>query len=56
MIVRTLNTNYSTPPYGLGGANTVYPVSAFITDVVYMKDIQIPIDVEAITVSLSASR
>ncbi len=56
MIVRTLNANYSTPPYGLGGASTVYPVSAFITDIVYMKETQIPIDVKLITVSLFESR
>ncbi|KAJ3510382.1 hypothetical protein NLJ89_g4703 [Agrocybe chaxingu] len=48
-IVRTLNTNYSNQAYGLGGANTTYPVSAFITDLVYLKGTQIVIDVKRIT-------
>ncbi|KAF9535798.1 hypothetical protein CPB83DRAFT_34779 [Crepidotus variabilis] len=48
-IARTLNTNYSTPAYGLGGANTIYPISAFITDVVYLKGTSVAVDVEKIT-------
>ncbi|CAA7271408.1 unnamed protein product [Cyclocybe aegerita] len=36
--------------YGLGGANTTYPVSAFITDLVYLRGTQIAIDVKRITV------
>ncbi|KAF4623230.1 hypothetical protein D9613_001997 [Agrocybe pediades] len=48
-IVRTLNENNHTPAYGLGGANTTYPVSAFITDLVYLKGCKIPVDVKLIT-------
>ncbi|KDR85213.1 hypothetical protein GALMADRAFT_218346 [Galerina marginata CBS 339.88] len=48
-IVRTLNTNYFTQAYGLGGANTTYPISAFITDLVYLKGTQVAVDVKRIT-------
>lgn len=54
--MRTLNTDYFTPPHGLGGASTIYPVSAFITDLVYMKETQIPVDVKLITVSFGESQ
>lgn len=50
-IVRTLNTDYSERAYGLGSANTTYPVSAFITDLVYLKGTQVAVDVKRITVS-----
>jgi hypothetical protein len=55
-IVRTLNANYSTPPYGRGGANTIYPTSAFITDLVYSKGTTIAIDEMQITVSYISYR
>ncbi|KAJ2928918.1 hypothetical protein H1R20_g8340, partial [Candolleomyces eurysporus] len=47
-IVRTLNANYSIPQYGLGNANTTYPASAFITDLVYLKNTKVPINEVAI--------
>lgn len=50
-IVRTLNTDYSEQAYGLGSANTRYPTSAFITDMIYLKGTQIEVDVDRITVS-----
>ncbi|KAF8203162.1 hypothetical protein BJ912DRAFT_943050 [Pholiota molesta] len=50
-IVETLNSNYSERAYGLGSANTTYPISAFITDLVYLKGGRIKVDVKAITVS-----
>ncbi|EAU92930.2 hypothetical protein CC1G_03717 [Coprinopsis cinerea okayama7 len=43
-IVRTLNTNYSTRQYGLGNANTMYPASAFITDLVYLSGTTVKVD------------
>jgi hypothetical protein len=52
-IVRTLNTNYSSLPFGLGGASTIYPASAFVTDVVYIKGTTIEVDETKITVSLA---
>ncbi|KIM47992.1 hypothetical protein M413DRAFT_439685 [Hebeloma cylindrosporum] len=48
-IARTLNSDYSTQPYGLGGVNTRYPISAFITDLVYLQGTQIVVDVKKIT-------
>lgn len=50
-IVRTLNANYAKQPYGLGHANTTYPASAFITDLVYLKGSKVHVNVGAITVS-----
>ena len=50
-IVRTLNSDYSTQTFGLGGANTTYPISAFITDMVYLKGTHIKVDVEEIAAS-----
>jgi len=47
-IVRTLNSNYSVQAFGLGSANTTYPISAFITDLVYLKETSIKVDVEEI--------
>ncbi|KAJ7151643.1 hypothetical protein C8R46DRAFT_1229177 [Mycena filopes] len=51
-ITRTLNAQYSTPSYGLAygtGSNTTFPVSAFITDLVYLEDTSVPVDLRAIT-------
>lgn len=53
-IVRTLNANYSAPQYGLGNANTTYPASAFITDLVYLKNAKVPINEVAIRVSAAS--
>ncbi|TFK40941.1 hypothetical protein BDQ12DRAFT_600212 [Crucibulum laeve] len=46
---RTLNTGYHAQSYGLGGANTTYPISAFITDLVYLKGTKVHVDVVRIT-------
>lgn len=50
-VVRTLNGDYSTQAFGLGSANTTYPVSAFITHLLYLKGTYIKVDVEEITAS-----
>lgn len=50
-IVRTLNSDYSVQTFGLGGANTTYPIPAFITDVVYLKGTHIKVDTEEIAAS-----
>ena len=50
-IVRTLNSDYSIQTFGLGGANTTYPISAFITDMVYLKGTHIEVDTEEIVAS-----
>lgn len=49
-IVRTLNASYNSQPFGLGNVSTTYPVSAFITDMVYLKGTDIAVDVERLTV------
>ncbi|KAF9056393.1 hypothetical protein BJ165DRAFT_1381113 [Panaeolus papilionaceus] len=46
VIVKTLNDNYSTASYGLGQANTTYPISAFITDLVYLRSSRNIVDEE----------
>ncbi|KAF7306414.1 hypothetical protein MIND_00432600 [Mycena indigotica] len=51
-IVNTLNAHYDTPSYGLAygpGSNTTFPVSAFITDLVFLKDTQVFVDRRQIT-------
>lgn len=50
-MVRTLNASYNSTPFGLGNANTTYPISAFITDLVYLKDTAVKVDVDYITAS-----
>jgi hypothetical protein len=50
-IARILNNDYCAQTYGLGGANTRYPISAFVTDLVYLEGTQIAVDVKKITVS-----
>ncbi|KAF8876805.1 hypothetical protein CPB85DRAFT_1378555 [Mucidula mucida] len=42
-VTRTLNAQYQRQTYGLGSANTIYPISAFITDCIH-------VDVKRITV------
>jgi hypothetical protein len=49
-IVRTLNATYHNQSYGIGNTHTTYPVSAFITDLVYLKDTEVDIDVKQINV------
>ncbi|KAJ7071574.1 hypothetical protein C8F01DRAFT_1111091 [Mycena amicta] len=51
-IVHTLNAHYDTPSYGLAygaGSNTMFPVSAFITDLVFLKDTTVVVDQRQIT-------
>ncbi|THH09981.1 hypothetical protein EW146_g8520 [Bondarzewia mesenterica] len=48
-IVRTLNARYGIAPYGLGHAVTIYPVSAFITHLVYLGGAAVPVDVRQVT-------
>ncbi|KAF8887726.1 hypothetical protein BD779DRAFT_1440644 [Infundibulicybe gibba] len=52
-IVRTLNAQYHKQPYGLGNVNTTYPVSAFITDLVYLRGTSVVINEKQLTVRLS---
>ncbi|KAK7064760.1 hypothetical protein R3P38DRAFT_2826273 [Favolaschia claudopus] len=54
VIARTLNAQYNTQSYGLAygfgvGSNTTFPVSAFITDLVYLKDTSVRVDSKHIT-------
>lgn len=48
-IARTLNTSHSPTRYGIGDATTTYPISAFITDLVYIKNTTVEIDVAKVT-------
>lgn len=50
-IARTLNAPYHSQSYtGLGGVATTYPVSAFITHIVYLKNTSVEVDVGKVTV------
>ncbi|KAI9450508.1 UPF0052-domain-containing protein [Lactarius psammicola] len=46
-IARTLNERYQTEPYGLapGNAATTYPVSVFVTHLVYLRGCEVQVDV-----------
>ncbi|KAF9454921.1 UPF0052-domain-containing protein [Macrolepiota fuliginosa MF-IS2] len=48
-IARTLNSSYQMAPYGLGNASTTYPVSAFVTHLVYLEGGSVVVDVTHIT-------
>jgi len=48
-MVRTLNGSYQTQPYGLGNVNTTYPISAFVTHLVYLRGSNVLVDVEHVT-------
>ncbi|TFK76650.1 UPF0052-domain-containing protein [Pluteus cervinus] len=48
-IVQTLNTSYNAMRHGMGNANTTYPISAFITDLVYVKNTAVKVDEKHIT-------
>ncbi|CAL1697085.1 unnamed protein product [Somion occarium] len=48
-IARTLNAPYHTPYGGLKNANTIYPISAFVTHLVYLEGTTIEVDVPKIT-------
>lgn len=47
-----LNSDYQKPSYGLGNASTIYPISAFITHLVWLEGTTVDVDVAALTVSL----
>ncbi|KAF5392018.1 hypothetical protein D9757_003347 [Collybiopsis confluens] len=47
-IARTLNSQYQPSTFGLGYASTMYPISAFITDLVYLRGSAISVDVRKI--------
>ncbi|KAN0101027.1 hypothetical protein V8E55_001011 [Tylopilus felleus] len=49
-IVGVLNSDYQKPSYGLGNASTVYPISAFITHLVWLEGTRIEVDVMALAV------
>lgn len=49
--MRTLNTSYQRHYAGLGDVTTTYPVSAFITHLLYLKGTSVHVDIERITVS-----
>lgn len=50
-ITRTLNDGHHAQTYGgLSKADTTYPISAFITHLVYLKGTTVEVDVPAITV------
>ncbi|KIK54602.1 hypothetical protein GYMLUDRAFT_76941 [Collybiopsis luxurians FD-317 M1] len=48
-IARTLNSQYQPQPFGLGYASTMYPISAFVTDLVYLRGGDVPLDESKIT-------
>jgi hypothetical protein len=54
-IARTLNARYKAEPYGLGpdNATTTYPVSAFVTHMVHLRESAVHVDVALISVRLS---
>ncbi|KAF7972580.1 hypothetical protein HWV62_17716 [Athelia sp. TMB] len=48
-ISQTLNTHYQTQSFSLGNAHTTYPISAFVTHLVYLRGTTIRVDVDHIT-------
>jgi len=48
-IAGSLNSHYAIRHYGLGGASTTYPISAFVTHLVYVKESHVLVDEEEIT-------
>ncbi len=54
-ITRTLNDGHYAQTYGgLSKVDTTYPISAYITHLVYLKGTMVEVDVPAVTVSSSA--
>ena len=45
-----MNTPYRRHYDGLGEASTTYPISAFVTHMLYLKGTLVPVDVKAVTV------
>lgn len=52
-ISQTLNTHYQTQSFSLGNAHTTYPISAFVTHLVYLRGTTVRVDVDHITVRVS---
>ena len=50
-IVNALGARYQNEPYGLGNANTIFPISAYITHLVHLEGSTVAVDVAAIAVS-----
>ncbi|KAI0259330.1 UPF0052-domain-containing protein [Gloeopeniophorella convolvens] len=48
-IARTLNARYQPASFGLGGAATTYPVSAFVTHLVHLRGGAVHVDVPRVT-------
>jgi hypothetical protein len=57
-IARTLNARYQNDLYGLGPDNaaTTYPVSAFVTHLVYLRDCAVHVNVTVASVRLFLSQ
>lgn len=49
-IAGTLNSRYMTASYGLGNASTAFPISAFVTDLVFLKGGTVHVDIAKLTV------
>ncbi|KAI9566984.1 hypothetical protein HD554DRAFT_2024581 [Boletus coccyginus] len=47
-IAGVLNSDYQKPSYGLGNASTVYPISAFVSHLVWLEGTLIEVDVMAL--------
>ncbi|KAI6137049.1 hypothetical protein F5141DRAFT_994760 [Pisolithus sp. B1] len=48
-VASVLNSPYQQPFHGLGNAQTIYPISAFITHLLYLEDTSIAVDEEKLT-------
>ncbi|KAK1224706.1 hypothetical protein PQX77_012379 [Marasmius sp. AFHP31] len=48
-ITRTLNDTYEPQSYGIGNARTQFPISAFVTDLIYLRNTKVDIDVKKLT-------
>ncbi|KAI6022574.1 hypothetical protein EDC04DRAFT_3117743 [Pisolithus marmoratus] len=48
-LASVLNSPYQKPLHGLGNAQTIYPISAFITHLVYLEDTSIAVDEDKLT-------
>ena len=49
-IAGALNSDYQKPSYGLGNASTVYPISAFVSHLVWLEGTLIEVDAMALAV------
>lgn len=48
-IATILNTHYQKPPYGLGNVQTIFPISAFVTHLVYLEGTSVVLDENELT-------